>query len=317
MEITELGRVSSTMQTHFMTFAVAPLLLCACSAVSLTPSAPARAFAVELRPVEFVDAPPAIAASSAAFAYEPLEQTPKAKAPPAKAPQKKIRAPREGKRNEITITHERVKFDTITLDAEDSGLIFPNGTTKQDFHDVKQTLTKIRYRFGGNKIGFVVGLVGEETDDEISGADPAFDLVGIEFGCDGFPHLGPEKEINGALDYSAGLSFRGGRGDLTIDDGSGSGPQPVDTDIFEAELALRLGVGVDVRGVQLSTGIVASALAAVFDNDVVNSSFSARGFNAGGYVRAWFRSDKFPLVGGFQLVGGDIRGASVGIGVRF
>lgn len=210
------------------------------------------------------------------------------------------------KRHEFTLSRQRVEFGKVTIGEYDiAGTTFP----EDDTEDVQQTLSRFRYRLGGRASGFIVGFIAEKFEDDPS--DAAFDLVGIELGSDGFPHLGSSPKVAAAIDYGFSFSARGGDGEIPTLFGNAK------TDIVIVELAARIGAGVDIQGLQISGGLTGSAIGAGLNNDIVDDPFEAHGTNMGPYFRVWYRSNSFPLVGGIQLMGGDMRGASFGVGLLF
>ena len=216
-------------------------------------------------------------------------------------------------RHEFSLSRQRVEFRTVDTESLD---INDNVNDEIKVHDVEQTLTRFRYRYGPSERAFVVGLLGENIEQNDFDLD--IELAGFEIGNEGFPHLGQGGQVCGAFDYSAMFSARAGDGEIPlIDPNTNAVVGSTDAKFVALEFSGRLGGGVDIQGLQLSAGLIASALAMRFDGDSRNDDFTADAFNTGVYARVWLRSNLIPLVGGIQVMAGDISGVSFGMGLHF
>jgi hypothetical protein len=209
--------------------------------------------------------------------------------------------------------------DLVELDEVTQDLLAADFTTgasailgEFDIEDVDRRRAGVRSRFGIEEISGQLSIWGEryEPFDE-------FRLIGFEMAAAGTPHVDRFGDVSLVFDYSVGISFAGGDGDVAFVDSTTGQVFEVDGDIAYVGEQIRFGAGVDVFGVIMTAGVIADYMQGTIDVDVHdNMDFDAD--NYGGFVSLAFAGDeRVPLFARVQAYFGDVRGVAFELGVRF
>ena len=216
----------------------------------------------------------------------------------------------QGFLNDIAFFARGEEHDEWTLELDEEAFILD----EVDIEDVERGQAGLRYRGGPEFGGVVVHIFVERVEFEDSPFSDEIDLLGLEFGIEGAPRFLRQKPVSPLVDYSLLVSLHAGEGD----------------DIFDEfgflEANARLGLGVDIVGLQIAAGGTFVGVAGAYDfNQTVRSgtitgdadaeAFS--GFNAGGYARLSYRARDFPVVAHVQGIVGKLTGFFASIGIRF
>lgn len=215
-------------------------------------------------------------------------------------PEAEATKPQRKKRIRLEFFTQQDEFEEFKLDT--------SGGATTDVFDGDRTRTGLRATFGTSMVRGYAQIFHEDWDIDPLTAGMDFDIFGFGGGVTGSPTVHRfTDDMRLILPYRFGLNLGIGTNEF-----SGA----TETDIAYFEFEGELGIGADLYGAQPSVGIYGSAMDASLSPDVGSNS-DVTGTNTGVFFQLLYKSDNFPVHGGFRLTGGDVTGGTVSLGFGF
>lgn len=205
----------------------------------------------------------------------------------------------------------QIRIELFTEGREFGSIEFdPDATAAIDVEDLDRARVGIRASIGKDEVRGYAQLFGETWDDDGAFLDSEFDMAGIGGGVLGVvPVHHFDDDLTLVVPYRGGLDLSSG------EESAGA----FDSTIVYAEIVLEGGIGLSYRGFMASIGLHSSSIAGGLETE---SPFGDLGTditasNAGGFLELGYASADAPIVASLRVMGGDVEGASLTLGVGF